>query len=61
MDAIVCATKNSAEVIGATDRGTLETGKKADFLVLGGDPLEDIRNTTHLEMIYHDGKPVREP
>jgi imidazolonepropionase-like amidohydrolase len=58
MDAIVCATKNSAEVIGAPDRGTLETGKEADFLVLNGNPLDDIRNTTHLDRIYHHGKLV---
>jgi imidazolonepropionase-like amidohydrolase len=59
-DAIVCATRNSAEAIGATDRGTLESGKKADFLVLNGNPLEDIRNTTQIDMIYHDGKRVSE-
>jgi imidazolonepropionase-like amidohydrolase len=61
MDAIVCATKNSAEVIGAKDRGTLEIGKKADFLVLDGNPLEDVRNTENIDMIYHDGKRVSRP
>jgi imidazolonepropionase-like amidohydrolase len=61
MDAIVCATKNSAEVIGAADRGTLEVGKKADFLVLNGNPLDDIRNTTHIDRIYHRGKLIVGP
>jgi imidazolonepropionase-like amidohydrolase len=61
MDAIVCATKNNAELIGASDRGTLESGKKADFLVLDGNPLDDIRNTTHLDRIYHHGKLVGGP
>lgn len=58
MDAILCATRNSSAVIGAKDRGTLEPGKRADFLVLAGNPLDDIRNTTRLVTIYHDGKPV---
>jgi imidazolonepropionase-like amidohydrolase len=61
MDAIVCATKNSAEVIGASDRGTLEVGKKADFLVLNGNPLDDIRNTTGIDRIYHGGRLVGAP
>jgi imidazolonepropionase-like amidohydrolase len=61
MDAIVCATKNSAEVIGASDRGTLEIGKNADFLVLNGNRLDDIWNTTHLETIYHHGKLIVRP
>ena len=59
MEAIVCATRNSAEVLGATDRGTLVQGQRADFLVLNGNPLEDIRHTTEILMIYHDGKRVR--
>jgi imidazolonepropionase-like amidohydrolase len=61
MDAIVCATKKAAELIGAVDCGTLEVGKKANFLVLNGNPLDDIRNTTQMEMIYHDGKRVSGP
>jgi imidazolonepropionase-like amidohydrolase len=61
MDAIVCATKNSAEALDASDRGTLEVGKKADFLVLNGNPLDDIRNTTRIDRIYHHGKLVAGP
>jgi len=59
--AIVCATKNSAEVIGASDRGTLEPGKKADLLVLDGNPLDDIRNTMKIDMIIHEGKRISGP
>jgi imidazolonepropionase-like amidohydrolase len=61
MDAIVCATKNSAEALDASDRGTLEVGKKADFLVLNSNPLDDIRNTTRIDRIYHHGKLVAGP
>ncbi|MBV9658226.1 MAG: amidohydrolase family protein [Verrucomicrobia bacterium] len=59
MDAIVCATRNAAQVIGVgADRGTLEPGKRADFLVLAANPLDDIRNTTKLVAIYHTGKKI---
>jgi imidazolonepropionase-like amidohydrolase len=58
MDAIVAATRTSAGVVGASDRGTLEPGKRADFLVLAANPLDDIRNTTKLVTIYHAGNAV---
>ena len=59
MEAIVAATRNSARVLGAQeDRGTLEVGKRADFLVLEKNPLEDIHNTTKINAIWHGGKPV---
>ena len=59
MDAIVCAPRNAAQTIGVgADRGTLEPGKRADFLVLAANPLDDIRNTTKLVAICHAGKMV---
>jgi imidazolonepropionase-like amidohydrolase len=43
MQAIVCATRTGAEILGrAKDVGTLEAGKLADVLVVDGDVLADI-------------------
>jgi imidazolonepropionase-like amidohydrolase len=42
--------------------GTLEVGKQADFLVLDGSPLEDIRllqDRSRIQAVYKAGKPVR--
>jgi imidazolonepropionase-like amidohydrolase len=58
MDAIVAATQGSAAVIKATDRGTLEAGKRADFLVLAADPTTDIRNTRQLVSVWHGGHEI---
>jgi imidazolonepropionase-like amidohydrolase len=58
MDAIVAATQKSAALIKATDRGTLEAGKRADFLVLAADPLADIRNTRQLVSVWHGGREI---
>ncbi len=42
-EAIVAATRNSAEALGIGDRlGTLEAGKVADCVVVDGDPLANI-------------------
>ena len=58
-EALVCGTAHSAEVIGqGNDRGTLQAGKRADFVVLAGNPLDDIHNTTRLAMVWHGGTPV---
>jgi imidazolonepropionase-like amidohydrolase len=46
-------------MLRASDRGTLEAGKRADFLVLQGNPLEDIRNTRQLVAIYNGGREVK--
>ena len=63
MDILVSATRISAEVCGSKDRGTLEEGKRADFLILDEDPLEDIRNTRKISAVWHNGKkiPAQEP
>src|SRR6267154_320868 len=52
------ATKNSAEFLGAKDIGTLEKGKWADLLVLGKDPLADIKNVRTIETVWIAGNKV---
>jgi imidazolonepropionase-like amidohydrolase len=59
MQTLVAATKVSAEVLGASDRGILEAGKRADFLVLATNPLDDIRNTRKIVSIWHGGREVK--
>jgi imidazolonepropionase-like amidohydrolase len=60
MQAIVATTKTAAEccTIGALT-GTLEPGKRADLLVVDGDPLADIavlQDTDKLALIMRDGQ-----
>jgi imidazolonepropionase-like amidohydrolase len=56
MNAIVAATRGSAEFIGAPDRGVLAPGNRADFLILSANPLDDIRNTRQLVSVWNGGK-----
>jgi len=57
LEAIRAATLVSARSLGADgDRGTIETGKRADFVVLENDPLRDIRNTRSIERVFKGGK-----
>ena len=58
MDAIVAATRQGARLLKASDRGTLEVGKRADFIVLAADPVADIRNTRKLLSVWHGGREV---
>ena len=54
-DAIVGATQRPAELLGLKDTGTLAVGKRADFIVLDANPLENIRNTRRISSVYLDG------
>ncbi|MBN1319093.1 MAG: amidohydrolase family protein [Anaerolineales bacterium] len=62
MDAIVCATRNNAIVLGLEEEiGTLEVGKQADLLVVDGDPLENIsvlREKAKINMVFKGGRLV---
>jgi len=55
---IVAATSRSAEFLGLKDTGTLAAGKRADFLVLDANPLDDIRNTRRIAKVYVNGREV---
>ena len=54
-DVVVAATRNSAELLELENTGTLEPGMIADFIVLDGNPLEDIRNTRRISDVYLRG------
>jgi len=57
MDAIMAATRNTAESIGrGTEVGTIEPGKAGDLVILGGDPTADIRNTQKIETVVASGR-----
>jgi imidazolonepropionase-like amidohydrolase len=58
MQAITAATGQSAKLLRVADRGTVAVGKRADLLVLDGDPLKDIRNTRKIVAVYHDGRAI---
>ena len=57
-DVIVASTSGSAEAIGITDAGTLAAGKRADFIVLEANPIEDITNTRRIVDVYMLGEAV---
>jgi imidazolonepropionase-like amidohydrolase len=54
-DAIVVSTSRPAELLRLKDTGTLAKGKRADFVVLNANPLEDIRNTRTIDSVYLEG------
>jgi imidazolonepropionase-like amidohydrolase len=56
MQAIEAATRSAAELMGLeTDLGTLEPGKRADLVVVDGDPLEIPTLADRIESVYQDG------
>ncbi|MDE3159457.1 MAG: amidohydrolase family protein [Acidobacteriota bacterium] len=57
-EAIQVSTSRPIEVLRIHDTGTLAKGKRADFIVLSANPLEDIRNTRAIDRVYLYGVQV---
>jgi imidazolonepropionase-like amidohydrolase len=57
---LIATTKTNAELLGiAAETGTIEPGKRADLLVVGGDPLVGIALLQHpdkLMVIVEEGQ-----
>ena len=61
METIVAATKTGAEACFAADKyGTIEKGKFGDLLILGADPLQDIKALRNsVQVIIQDGRVIK--
>lgn len=60
-EALRAATIEGARYLGLdTQIGTVEVGKLADLIVLDGDPLVDIRNSTKIRQVIKNGEIVVE-
>ena len=56
-DVLRAATINAARALRKdAEIGTVEAGKRADLVVLGANPLEDIANTARIEMVLQAGR-----
>ena len=61
-EAVVAATLASARAMGiAHEVGSLERGKRADLLLVDGDPTSDIRALGRVVAVYMDGEAVALP
>jgi imidazolonepropionase-like amidohydrolase len=59
---LASATGEVAKCLGlAGQLGTLVPGAKADFVVLGANPLDDIRNSRTILAVWVGGQPVPRP
>jgi imidazolonepropionase-like amidohydrolase len=60
-EALAAGTAGSATALGLADRGTLQVGKRADLLVVDGDPLADIgvlNNRAAVRLVVKHGELV---
>lgn len=57
-EALRAATDFPAQFFGLTDRGTVEVGRRADLVLVGGDPTADITRTTDIKAVWIGGARV---
>jgi len=58
LDALRSATLRAADLLGVTDRGSIEPGKLADLVAVPGDPLADITATERVKWVMIAGRVV---
>lgn len=63
MDALVAATRNTADALGILGKtGTLEVGKSANLFVVKGDPIQHLSilaSQESITLVMKDGKIAR--
>jgi imidazolonepropionase-like amidohydrolase len=58
-EALVATTATAADLLGVSgELGTLEPGKRADVVVVGGDPFDLVTLPERVEAVYQDGARV---
>jgi imidazolonepropionase-like amidohydrolase len=61
-EAILAATRNAADLIGASDQvGSLQAGRFADVIAVAGNPLTDISELRKVTFVMKGGKVVKGP
>ena len=56
LEAIKIATLNGAEVLGvANDVGTIAIGKRADLIIIDGNPAENIHDIHNIDTVFKNG------
>lgn len=59
LQAITAGTKNAATALKINNQyGTIAVGKTADFIILNGNPAQDIKNTRKIAAVYKAGTEV---
>ncbi len=56
MQTLQTATKNAGQYLGLSDTGTIETGKRADLVLLDANPLDNISNTQKIRAVVLAGR-----
>ena len=60
MEAIQAATLEAAKALGLErETGTIGRGKRADLIVVDGDPLADITNLRGVSLVVANGRQYR--
>ena len=58
LKALTVATGRAAALMGLSDRGEIVAGKRADFLIVEGDPTQDILASRRISSVWRGGKQV---